>query len=567
MYTPGSSRLLSQFVAPIALVHFGGMPVRKIHALLVISILCTVNFMPLAVHGQSETGLSHRAEISNATHFDKTPKPLREMFDTGEKPEPARGGKDFEPGRPQAVGNVNKPFEDPLADKSVSSPSALAEIKAATNGTPVDPAARVAPPDTTGDVGPNHYVQWVNLRYAVYTLTRDAQNQITSFNLVSGFPKNGNTLWQGFGGRCQSDNDGDPIVQYDQLADRWILTQFAVSSTPFTQCVAVSTTPDPTGTYFRYSFSYSRNFNDYPKMGVWPDAYYITYNMFRNGSSFIGNQVCALERAQMLVGGAARQACVTTSAGASLVPADLEGSTLPPTNEPNLLMSLTSTTVQFWRFAVNWAAGTGSLTGPTTVSGVAAFSRACSGGVCIPQPGTTNRLDSLGDRLMYRLSYRKFADHESLVINHSVTSGTGVGVRWYELRNATGQTFGSANPVLFQQGTFAPTNDFRWMGSAAMDKTGGIAIGYNISSSTVVPSIRYAYRGPADPLGTLGNETTILVGSGIQTATLTRWGDYSTISVDPVDGCQMVFTSQFQPANGNFNWNTYIHSFKLSTCN
>ena len=168
---------------------------------------------------------------------------------------------------------------------------------------------------------------------------------------------------------------------------------------------------------------------------------------------------------------------------------------------------------------------------------------------------------------MYRLSYRNLGTREALVINHSVTSGSGVGIRWYELTNATGQTLASAAPVLRQQGTFAPTNDFRWMGSAAMDKTGGIAVGYNISSSSVVPSIRYAYRGPLDPLGTLGNETTILVGGGIQTATLTRWGDYSTISVDPVDGCTMVFTSQFQPGNGNFNWSTWIHSFKLSTCN
>jgi hypothetical protein len=542
--------------------------VRKIHALFVILILCTVNFLPLAVRAQSENGLSQRAEVSNAIQHDTTPKPLREMFDTGERPEPARGGRDFEPGRPNRVDNRITPFVDPLADKGVGLPSALAEIKASTNGTPVDPSNRVAPPDTTGDVGPNHYVQWVNLRFAVYTLTRDATNQITGFNLVPGFPKNGNTIWSGFGGRCQTDNDGDPIVQYDQLADRWILTQFAVSATPYTQCVAVSTSPDPTGTYFRYSFSYSRSFNDYPKMGVWPDAYYITYNMFRNGQTFTGNTVCAFERAQMLVGGAARQACVNTTAGASLEPADLEGTTLPPANSPNLLMSITSTAVQFWRMAVNWGTGTGTLTGPITVSGVAAFSRACGGGVCIPQPGTTNKLDSLGDRLMYRLSYRNFGDHEALVINHSVTSGTGVGIRWYELRNATGQTLGSANPVLFQQGTFAPTNDFRWMGSAAMDKSGGIAIGYNISNaSTIVPSIRYAYRGPTDPAGTLGNETTVLVGSGIQTATLTRWGDYSTISVDPVDGCQMVFTSQFQPANGNFNWSTYIHSFKLSTCN
>src|SRR6185503_1881428 len=471
------------------------MSVKRTNSLLMMVILCTVSLMPLMVHAQSDTALQHRAEISYPTKFDKTPKPLREMFDTGEKPEPARGGKDFEPGRPQPVGNSNKPFTDPLADKSVGSPSALAEIKASTNGTPVDPSFRVAPPDTTGDVGPNHYVQWVNLRYSIYTLTRDANNQITGFNLVAGFPKQGNVVWQGFGGRCQSDNDGDPIVQYDQLADRWVLTQFAVSGNPFTQCVAVSTSPDPTGTYFRYAFSYNRDFNDYPKMGVWPDAYYITYNMFKNGATFRGNTVCALERAQMLIGGSARQACVSTSnQHHSLEPADLEGTTLPPAGSPNLLLSMTTTTINFWRFAVNWGAGTGTLTGPIAVSGVAAFSRACGGGACIPQPGTAQRLDSLADRLMYRLSYRKFATHEAMVINHSVTSGTGVGVRWYELRNAAGQSFATANPVLFQQGTFAPTNDFRWMGSAAMDKTGGIAIGYNISNaSSIVPSIRYAY--------------------------------------------------------------------------
>jgi len=542
--------------------------VKKIHALLMTVILCTVSSMPLMVQAQSEKALEHRAEISYPVKFDKTTKPLREMFESNEKPEPARGGRDFEPGKPDRVSNNNTPFTDSLADKSVGSPSALAEIKAATNGTPVDPAARVAPPDTTGDVGPNHYVQWVNLRYAIYTLTRDASNNITAFNLVPGFPKQGNVVWQGFGGRCQTDNDGDPIVQYDQLANRWILTQFAVSGTPYTQCVAVSTGPDPTGTYYRYAFSYSRNFNDYPKMGVWPDAYYITYNMFRNGASFVGNTVCAFERAQMLVGGAARQACVSTSTSHhSLEPADLEGTALPPAGSPNFLMSMTSTTINFWRFAVNWGAGTGTLTGPTAVPGVAAFSRACGGGTCIPQPGTTNTLDSLADRLMYRLSYRNLGTREALVINHSVTSGTGVGVRWYELTNAIGQTLASAAPVLRQQGTFAPTNDYRWMGSAAIDKTGGIAIGYNVSNgSTIVPSIRYAYRGPADPLGTLGNETTILNGSGIQNGTLTRWGDYSTISVDPVDGCTMVFTTQYQPANGNFNWTTYIHSFKLSTC-
>jgi hypothetical protein len=524
---------------------------------------------PTASFGQNKdlpaAATEHRAEASYQVHHDTTSRPLREMFDTGAPQKPARGGRDFEPGRPAPVGNANPKGIDPLAERSVGSPNTFADPKASTVGTPVDPSLRVAPPDTTGDVGPNHYVQWVNLRYSIYTLSRDA-NGISAFNLVPGFPKQGNVVWQGFGGRCQTDNDGDPIVQYDQLADRWILTQFAVSATPYTQCVAVSTSPDPTGTYHRYAFSYNRDFNDYPKMGVWPDAYYITYNMFKNGRSFSGNRVCAFERDKMLTGAPARQLCAQTTAGHSLEPSDLEGTVLPPAGSPNLLLSISTTALQFWRFTVNWAAGTGTLSGPTNIAGVAAFSRACGGGTCIPQPGTTQQLDSLADRLMYRLSYRRLATHEALVINHSVASGGGTGIRWYELQNAAGQTMASATPILRQQGTFAPSADFRWMGSAAMDRTGGIAVGYNISSTTIKPSIRYAYRGPADPLGTLGNETEAFAGPGVQTPSLSRWGDYSTISVDPVDGCTMVFTSQFQPANGNFNWTTFIYSFKLSTC-
>src|SRR5688572_8364903 len=386
---------------------------KKLHAVLMVVILCTVSSLPLVVYGQSEVAERHRAQVSFPVHFDKSAKPLREMFDRGDNSKPARGGRDFEPGRPRPVGDGDQEFVDPLAAKSVGLPSAVAEPKASLVGTPIDPQLRVAPPDTTGDVGPNHYVQWVNLRYSIYTLTR-VNNEITAFTLVPGFPKQGNVVWQGFGGRCESDNDGDPIVQYDQLADRWILTQFAVSSQPFTQCVAVSTSPDPTGTYFRYAYSYSRDFNDYPKMSVWPDAYYVTYNMFRNGRSFVGGQVCALERDRMLVGASARQLCVRNSSHHSFEPADLEGSTLPPAGTPNLLLSMTTSAVNFWRFTVNWTNGTGSLTGPTNL-GVASFSRACGGGACIPQPGTSQQLDTLADRLMYRLSYRNLGTRESLV--------------------------------------------------------------------------------------------------------------------------------------------------------
>ena len=533
---------------------------RKVFASLTTLVLCTL-LLPAVVFGQG-----NRSEVIRPDHSDRSARPIREMFDHPGRPGPARGGRDFEPGRPHPVGNSNPGGVDPLVERNNASFSSYAQPRAATDGVSVDPGARVSPPDTTGDIGPNHYVQWVNLRYAVYNVLRDpVTNQISGFSTVPGFPKNGNVIWQGFGGPCESMNDGDPIVQYDQLADRWVLTQFAVSATPYTQCVAVSTSPDPTGTYFRYSYSFNRDFNDFPKMSVWPDGYYITYNMFKSGRSFAGTNVCAFERDKMLTGQPARQICVRTTAGASLLPADLEGTTLPPAGSANPLLSIGTSSLSAWRYKVNWAAGTATLTGPTAVAGVS-FSRACGGGACIPQQGTSQLLDSLGDRLNYRLSYRNLVTRESLVVTHPVATGGTSGLRWYDLRNATGQTLGTAAPVVNQQGTFSPDATYRWMGSAAMDKTGGIAIGYNVSSSAIKPSIRYAYRGPLDPAGALGNETSILVGTGSQTTGLSRWGDYSTLSVDPVDGCTMVFTTEYIPTNGTFNWTTHIYSFKLSTC-
>lgn len=520
----------------------------------------------VAAQGQSE---EHRATVTKPEHFDTSTRALRDVVETNLQPAVPRNGRDFEPGRPQPVGNSNPKFTDPLAASGMTATSANVEPKAGTYGTPIDMNYRVAPPDTTGDLGPNYYVQWVNLRYSIYTLTRDATtNTITGFNLVKG-PLNGNVIWQGFGGDCEKYNDGDPIVQYDQLADRWVLTQFAVSGTNYYQCVAVSTTPDPTGTYYRYAYNYGTDFNDYGKMGVWSDSYTITYNMFRRGRTFIGSRVCAFDRAKMLTGAAANQICAQTSSSyGGLEPADIEGKTLPAAGTAIPLLSITSSSLLSWKFAYNFSTGTGTLSGPTTVAGVAAFSRACGGGTCIPQAGTTQQLDSLADRLMYRLSYRNFGDHEMLLINHSVTANGGSGVRWYELRNAPNATISSATPVIYQQSTYAPDSSYRWMGSAAMDKTGGIAIGYNISSSSIKPSIRYAFRGPTDALNSLGGETAILAGPGSQTGpnNLARWGDYSTISVDPIDGCTMVFTTEFIPSNGDYNWSTYIYSFKLSTC-
>src|SRR5213078_1193330 len=196
---------------------------------------------------------------------------------------------------------------------------------------------------------------------------------------------------------------------------------------------------------------------------------------------------------------------------------------------------------------------------------VNAFSPACGGGACIPQPGTREALDSLGDRLMYRLAYRNRGGVETLVVSHSVkVSGSKRsevdGVRWYELRNPNGA------PTVAQQATFSPDATSRWMPSAAMDKAGNIAVGYSASSSTVHPAVRYAVRLAADPLNTLEAETSLIEGAGSQLTNLNRWGDYSAMTVDPVDDCTFWYTSEYQKANGTFNWSTRITSFKLPTC-
>jgi hypothetical protein len=424
-------------------------------------------------------------------------------------------------------------------------------------------APDAAPPDTNGAVGATQYVQWVNESFAVFDKTTGA--------IAAGFPKTGNTLWSGFGGGCETNNDGDPTVKYDQIAGRWVLTQFSVSTLPFLQCVAVSTTSDATGSYNRYAFSFGNTqFPDYPKLGVWPDAYYMTFNIFNNGQTFAGSKLCALDRTSMLAGAAATMECfqLSTSFG-GVLPGDLDGATLPPAGAPNPLLNFGSNSLNEWRFHADFAnAANATLTGPLNVA-VAAFTPACGGGSCIQQPGTRTRLDSLADRLMYRLAYRNgttASANESLVVNHSVkVSGNKhnqvVGVRWYQIGNPT-----SGTPTIIQQGTFAPDSNSRWMGSIAMDKAGNIALGYSVSSGSTFPSIRFTGRVPTDPLGTLEAESSIKAGGGSQNGNLARWGDYSAMAIDPGDGCTFFYTTEYLKATGSFNWSTEIASFKLPGC-
>ncbi|HWZ78195.1 MAG TPA: hypothetical protein VNX87_16750 [Candidatus Sulfotelmatobacter sp.] len=408
-----------------------------------------------------------------------------------------------------------------------------------------------APPDTEGTVGATQYVQWVNTSFAVF-------NKSTG-TLIAG-PTAGNTLWSGFGGGCQTNNDGDPIVLYDKLAQRWVFSQFSVSTTPYLQCIAVSTTSDATGTYNRYSFQYS-NFDDYPKMSVWPDAYYETFNMFAGGTTFVGADACAYNRSAMLAGTAATQVCFQqgTSVG-GLLPSDLDGATAPPAGSPNYMLYFGTNNLNLFKFHVDFTTPSNStFTGPTVIN-VAAFSPLCGGGTCVPQPSTTQQLDSLADRLMYRLAYRNFGSHESLVVNHSVVAGSGGGIRWYEIQNPSG------TPVVAQQSTFAPDSNYRWMGSVAMDQAGDLAVGYSVSSSSLSPSVRFAGRVPTDPASTLESEVNIVSGSGSQTGGLSRWGDYSAMQIDPVDDCTFWFTEEYMKTTGSFNWNTRIANFKFPGC-
>lgn len=419
------------------------------------------------------------------------------------------------------------------------------------------------PPDTNGDVGPNHYVQTVNTDFAIFN-----KSGVAVFG-----PVQVNTLFAGFGGGCETNNDGDPVVLYDPMADRWVISQFSVNTTPYLQCVAVSATPDPTGSYHRYAFDYgSTDFPDYPKMGVWPDAYYTSFNIFAGGSSFSGPKICAYDRTKMLAGTAATQQCfnVANPNLGGMLPSDMDGTMPPPAGSPNYVLALgeTSSTLAFWKFHVDWTTPANTtLTGPTALT-VAAYSGICStsSGNCVPQPGSAGPLQGLDDRLMFRNAYRNFGDHQAIVVTHAVSSGSSSGIRWYELRVA------NQTPSVFQQGTYAPDANFRWLGSAAQDRNGNMAIGYSISSTSVSPSIRVSGRLAGDAAGTLGQgETTVIAGGGSQTdnsgAGRNRWGDYASMSIDPTDDCTFWFTTEYMAANGGFStWSTRVASFKFPGC-
>ena len=479
-------------------------------------------------------------------------RPLREL------PIDVLGLGDVEAPEPKPIplgtrGVVSPARPDPLVQKEVR-PNV-----SATKGIDFDGigAQNFAPSDVNLAIGPSHIVQTVNVRLAVYN----------KFGTLLSGPTNLTTFFAPLGGNCAA-RASDPIVNYDRLADRWVISDVGIGST-FSECVAVSKTNNPTGSYTLYSYSFGANLNDYPKLSVWPTAtngaYLATYNIFKNALLFAGADLCGFDRTKMLAGNAtAKQICVKTpTTEGGYLPSDLDGPTPPTDGTPGLFLTWQNNNpgqLFLRKLKLNFGAGAASLSAAIKIP-VANSSLACgNAGTCVPQKGTVDLLDSLGDRLMYRMAYRKFSDHERVVVNHAVGSGGRVAVRWYEILDPSGAV------SVHQQGTFAPDTTYRWMASAAMDKLKDIAIGYSASSSTIHPAIRFTGRVPGDPLGTLETETSILEGAGSQLTGLSRWGDYTALQVDPSDDCTFWYTNQYQKVNGTFDWSSHIGSFKFASC-
>ena len=422
-----------------------------------------------------------------------------------------------------------------------------------------------APPDTNGAVGATQYLQIVNEGYQVFNKTT-GQSVLGPASIAS--------VWAGFGGSCETGGQGDPVALYDKMADRWVISQFAGGL--HHECVAVSTTSDATGTWNRYDFDltvFGLNLYDYPKLGSWPDAYYMAMNVFNStGTAYLGTQPFAFDRSKMLVGAPATMISPGRVGSPQnnedpLIPSDFDGKILPPTGAPNVFLEFPDSTgnntghYRYWQYKVGTPFGTSPTFTQFTGPAAAPFTFFLS---TIPQLGGDG-LGSLADRLMFRLAYRNFGSptspNESWVGNFTVSSGGVAAPRWFEL-----QGLGGSSGVVHQESTYQPDSTYRWMGSAAMDQNGNFAIGFSASSSAIHPQIHYAFRNAGDPLGTLTGEVDAFNGPGSQIDTSNRWGDYSDLTVDPVDDCTFWYTQEYYSTNSSFNWRTRILNFKFSTC-
>lgn len=477
-----------------------------------------------------------------------------------------------------------------------------------------------SPSDNSLAVGPDHIVQIVNARLAIYS-KKGKKYEKTGTVLYGAVPTK--VVWSGFGGVCEARNNGDAVVRYDQLAGRWLIVmpifsrirpgefpeklgsgepvppgQLAKSgeqsssgpatalpanppepATPaqrppqskegvWAMCYALSTGSDPLGTYYRYAFE-RPVFPDYPRPAIWTDGYYLPTSA---GDDVIKKQICIADRTKMLQGLPAAEQCITIDGVNFLNSADIDGRRAPPAGTANITMAAGGTQlknvfnddgVYYWKVHVDWnnPANT-KVDGPIKIN-VAPYHYLCNGQLssCVPQPDTERRLDSQGDKIMQRLVYRKIGGHESIFAAHSVASASGKGgVRWYEFRLDK-----KGNPKLYQQGTYAPDGFYRWMPSIATDKKGDIGVGYSFGGLPNFVGVRFAARRSSDPKGRLTlHESVLAIGEAPQTNTL-RWEDYTTTALDPSDDCTFWFVGDYLKA-GDTSYRTRISSLRLPHC-
>lgn len=432
-----------------------------------------------------------------------------------------------------------------------------------------------APPDTNGAAGLSQYMQWANLALAVFNKADG--------NLIYGPVTLEKSLWKGFA-PCDGSIPnyaplGDTIIKYDQLADRWVITNPVMVQhyqpkmiSWYYQCIAISTSGDATGSYHRYVYQFE-NFPDYGKLSMWPDAYYMTMSMYSyiGPPYYKGTKICAFNRKTMLLGQSTDTQCKQlTSDDGHPLPADLDGKTLPSSFTPAYFLGFNPhNKMQLWKFKIDWNNPHDSIfIGPIELKEVAPFVRACPTSLemltpCIPQPNTSITLNVLSDRLMYRLAYRQFSHYGSLVATHSISTANSISaMRWYQINIANSI---ASIPHVIQQGTYLPDTNNRWMGSIAMDKNGNIALGYSTSNKEdLFPSIAITGRGSHDPLNILRDEKILVRGHGAQL--FSRWGDYTSMTIDPEDDCTFWYTNEYLQATSNFNWSTRIFSFSFPDC-
>jgi len=517
-----------------------------------------------------------------------TSRPLRELLQ--ERPAPAlapdavpREVPNLFP-KDRRVATASPAADAPPARQVQRSPSGVIAppITFSFDGFSLGNGGNAIPPDTNGDVSPGTFAQWINSAWGTI-------DKVTGARSV---PTAGNSFWSGFGGPCEANNDGDPIALWDDRAQRWVMSQFVVDD-PGQQCFAISTSADPLGSYHRYQFDFP-DFGDYPHIGVWTDgagqsAYLLTTHEFNlSPQQFLGAAAIAVQRDRMLVGQPAAMVRFAGLDAFGIASAHLEGQVAAPAGACPVFAHFDFDTADylFWDLCLNWAAPASSTfsANPTRIAPTQPFVPRFED---VPQAGSTSPLDAFGTHIMYRATARAFPAgapaRVTMVVNHVVLGPAEQGaIKWAQFNfnpapPAAGALFadgfepGVAPAALvkslYDEGTFAPDANTRWLGAIAIDRSGNIGLGYSVSSAAISPQLRTTGRALGDAPGLLRDEQTCTPpGTGSQLSTSGRWGDYASMSVDPVDECTFWFTGEYFPVTSTSAWSTRICKFKFDEC-